>query len=99
MRKFNRSGYCTEFSIKNLKETVTVYGWVQKKRELGRLVFIDLRDRSGIIQLALDDSADEKLFEIIHKELKVVSDYFRQVNLETGEIEVKFGKLVEQLIL
>ena len=102
MRKFNRSGYCTEFSIKNLKETVTVYGWVQKKRELGRLVFIDLRDRSGIIQLALDDSADEKLFEIIHKikpedviEAKGIirERAAKNKNIPTGEIEVEIKEL------
>ena len=40
----------TDFNIKNVNEEVTLYGWVQKKRDLGGLTFIDLRDRSGIIQ-------------------------------------------------
>ena len=102
MGKFNRSGYCTEFSIKNLKESVTVYGWVQKKRELGGLVFIDLRDRSGIIQLALDDTAAEKLFETAHKikpedviEAKGIirERAAKNKNLLTGEIEIEIKEL------
>ena len=47
MKKYNN----TDFNINNVKQVVTLYGWVSKKRNLGGLVFIDLRDRSGIIQL------------------------------------------------
>ena len=43
----------TDFNIKNLEEIVELYGWVSKKRNLGGLIFIDLRDRSGIIQLVV----------------------------------------------
>lgn len=45
MQGLHRSHRCTEVSNKNIGETVTVMGWVQKKRNLGSLIFVDLRDR------------------------------------------------------
>ena len=45
----------TDISIKDIDKEVTLYGWVQKKRNLGGVLFIDLRDRSGLIQLVLND--------------------------------------------
>ena len=53
----------TDFNIKNIKETVELYGWVAKKRNLGGLIFIDLRDRSGIIQLVV--RPEQKDYEIV----------------------------------
>ena len=55
MRGLHRSHRCTEVSNANIGETVTVMGWVQKRRNLGSLIFIDLRDRSGILQLVFDE--------------------------------------------
>ena len=57
-----RSHKCTELSTVNIGETVTVMGWVQKQRNLGSLVFVDLRDRSGIVQLVFTDK-DGEMFE------------------------------------
>ena len=54
MRGLKRTHRCTEVSNKNIGETVTVMGWVQKKRNLGSLVFADLRDRSGLLQIVFD---------------------------------------------
>ena len=51
MKGLHRSHRCTEVSSANIGEKVTVMGWVQKRRNLGSLIFIDLRDSSGIVQL------------------------------------------------
>lgn len=51
-----RTNYCNDFDISDVGKEVTVCGWVQKQRDLGQLIFIDLRDRTGIVQLAFDES-------------------------------------------
>ena len=62
MQGLHRSHRCTEVDRKNIGETVTVMGWVQKRRNLGSLIFIDLRDRTGILQLVFDEN-DGQVFE------------------------------------
>ena len=57
MQGLHRSHRCTEVSNQNIGETVTVMGWVQKRRNLGSLIFIDLRDRSGILQLVFNEES------------------------------------------
>ena len=58
-----RTCYCAELSEKNIGERVCVMGWAQKQRDLGALIFIDLRDRTGIVQLAFDDSTEKSIFD------------------------------------
>ena len=58
-----RTCYCAELSEANIGQSVCVMGWVQRQRDLGALIFIDLRDRTGIVQLAFDDSTAPELFK------------------------------------
>ena len=85
----------TDFNIKNVNEEVTLYGWVQKKRDLGGLTFIDLRDRSGIIQLVVrpDDKCHELAAtlksEAVIKVIGTISEReSKNSKIPTGEIEV-----------
>ena len=90
----------TDINIKNIGEEVTLYGWVNKKRNLGSLLFIDLRDRSGIIQLALKP---ENKFYQLAEELKneyvikvigtVVERENKNKNIPTGDIEIDVKNL------
>ena len=85
----------TSINLKNVGEEVTLYGWVNKKRNLGGLIFIDLRDRSGIIQLTVNP--DSEVYEIASS-LKneyvikvkgiVLERQNKNKNLKTGDIEV-----------
>ena len=86
----------TSVGKKNVGETVTLYGWVNRKRDLGGLIFIDLRDRSGIIQLVVDpksgvyDLASTLKNEYVIKVSgKVVLRKEANKNLQTGEIEIE----------
>ena len=90
----------TDFNIKNVGEVVTLYGWVAKKRNLGGLIFIDLRDRSGIIQLVVNpDNKYYDLAESLKNEyvIKVVGNITeresKNQNLLTGDIEVIINEL------
>ena len=61
MSGLRRTNYCAE--TEEIGKEVVVGGYVQKIRDMGNLIFIDLRDRTGIVQLAFDDSTDRKVFE------------------------------------
>ena len=63
MSGLKRSCYCAEVSVQDIGKELVVTGWVQRTRDLGNLVFIDLRDRSGILQLAFDDKTDRAVLE------------------------------------
>ena len=104
MKGLHRSHRCTEVSNKNIGETVTLMGWVQKNRNKGGIMFVDLRDRSGIIQLIFENgSIDEEGFE---KAAKLRSEFVIAVtgvvearsgavntNMATGDIEVRVNSL------
>ena len=104
MKGLKRTHRCTEISTANIGETVTLMGWVQKSRNKGGIIFVDLRDRSGIVQLIFENgSIDEEGFE---KATKLRSEFVVAVtgvvearsgavnsNLKTGEIEVRANSL------
>ena len=58
-----RTDYCGTLTAKDVGRTVTLCGWVQRQRDLGSLIFIDLRDRTGIVQLAFDENTDKAVFD------------------------------------
>lgn len=99
-----RTARCGEFTAKDIGKTVCVMGWAQRQRDLGSLIFIDLRDRSGILQLAFDEKTDKEVFD---RAFTVRSEYVLlakgtvrargegAVNkkMATGEIEVAVHEL------
>ena len=99
MNGLKRTHRCGELSIANAGETVTIMGWVQKNRNKGGLVFIDVRDRSGIIQVVFEEGSTDAA--LIEKAARLRSEYVVAIvgmvakrsgavneNLSTGEIEV-----------
>ena len=90
----NRTHHNGQLRIENVGESVQLIGWVAKKRNLGALVFVDLRDRYGITQIVFDESFDERLREvkneyILSVEGDVVERSSKNPNLPTGDIEIQ----------
>lgn len=104
MRGMKRTHRCTEVTTANIGETVTLMGWVQKSRNKGGIIFVDLRDRTGIMQLIFENGdIDEAGFE---KATRLRSEFVIAVtgvvearsgavntNLKTGEIEIRVNTL------
>ena len=63
LQDFHRSHYCGDLRLADAGKTVSVCGWVQRQRDLGGLIFVDLRDRTGLVQLSFDDGTDKAIFE------------------------------------
>ncbi|MGG3853006.1 aspartate--tRNA ligase [Caldifermentibacillus hisashii] len=101
---FGRTYYCGEISEKNEGETVVLKGWVQKRRDLGGLIFIDLRDRTGIVQVVFNPDVSKEALAIADG---VRSEYVLDVQgkvvlrekgtenpkLKTGKIEIHCEKV------
>lgn len=103
MKGLKRTHRCAELSSANIGEIVTVMGWVQKNRNKGGIVFVDLRDRSGILQIVFEG---EEKAELIEKAAKLRSEFVVAIvgkvearsgavnpNLATGEIEIRAEEL------
>ena len=84
-----RTDYCGTFTAKDIGRKVTVAGWVQRQRDLGALIFIDLRDRTGIVQLAFDDTTEKEIFE---KAFQARSEF---VLMASGEVRERSSKNME----
>ena len=100
-----RTHYCGDLRRANIGENVCLMGWVQRARDLGGLIFIDLRDRTGLVQLAFDDTTDRQVFaeaSRTHSEYVVVakgavrerSSINKQIPTGEIEIEVKEYKIL-----
>ena len=99
-----RTHMCATLSAANVGERVCVMGWAQKQRDLGALIFIDLRDRTGIVQLAFDQNTDKEIFD---KAFGIRAEFVLcakgvvrrrgegavNKNLPTGEIEIAVDEL------
>ncbi|MBR4859564.1 MAG: aspartate--tRNA ligase [Clostridia bacterium] len=102
MTGLKRTNYCGDLRLSDAGKTVTVAGWVQRQRDLGALIFIDLRDREGIVQLAFDESTSKDVFE---KAASARSEYVlmaqgvvrersaKNTEIPTGEIEIEVTDL------
>ncbi len=97
-----RTRYCGDFRIENDGESATVFGWVQKQRDKGGLIFIDLRDRTGIVQLTFDETTEREVFD---KAKSCRSEYVlaavgtvrqrssKNPDIPTGDVEIAVSEL------
>lgn len=102
MNGLKRTDYCGTLNADFVGKEVTVAGWVQRRRDLGALIFIDLRDRTGIVQLAFDDNTEREVFD---KAFTVRSEYVlmakgvvrerssKNKDIPTGDIEIEVKDL------
>ncbi len=102
VKGLKRTDYCGVFREADAGREVTVFGWVQRQRDLGQLIFVDLRDRTGILQLAFDEDTDRAVFEkaaTLHSEYVVAAvgkirvRTSKNPELPTGDIEVAVSEL------
>ncbi len=92
MQGLKRTHRCAELSSANVGETVTIMGWVQKNRNKGGLVFVDVRDRSGIIQVVFEEGKSDA--ELIEKAARLRAEYVVAI---VGKIEKRSGTGNEKL--
>ncbi|MDR1564492.1 MAG: aspartate--tRNA ligase [Oscillospiraceae bacterium] len=97
-----RTHYCGDLRSADIQREVIVFGWVQRRRDLGQLIFVDLRDRTGIVQLAFDDNTAKEIFE---KAASLRSEYVLAArgivrlrssinkDIPTGDIEIEVTEL------
>lgn len=92
-----RTHYCGTVRMTDCGQQVTVCGWVQRQRDLGKLIFIDLRDRTGIVQLAFDEHTDAGIFQkafaarsefVLMAQGEVRERASKNPDLPTGDVEI-----------
>ena len=97
LKGLSRTHYCGTLRMEHVGQEVTLCGWVQRQRDIGQLIFVDLRDRTGIAQLAFDDATDRTVFD---KAFTVRGEYVlaakgvvrerssKNPDIPTGDVEV-----------
>lgn len=102
MSGIKRTDYCGSFTAKDVGREVTVCGWTQRQRDLGALIFIDLRDRTGVVQLAFDENTEKSVFD---KAFSVRSEFVlaavgtvrersaKNSEIPTGDVEIEVKEL------
>ena len=102
MNGLKRTHYCGTLTKNEIGQEVVVCGWVQRQRDLGALIFVDLRDRTGIVQLAFDDNTDREIFDkafalrsefVVMAKGKVRMRSSINNEIPTGEIEIEVDTL------
>ena len=100
---FKRTHMCGTLNISNVGQDVVLNGWVAKRRNLGGLIFVDLRDKTGIVQVTFDDKIPKELFDkadslrseyVVGVKGKVLERSAKNENIATGEVEVFATDLV-----
>ncbi len=94
---FKRTHKCGELTLKNKDEKVVLNGWINKRRNLGGLIFCDLRDKTGLVQIVFNDDVEKSIFEeadklrnefVVGIKGTVKERESKNLELKTGEIEV-----------
>ena len=103
MHGLKRTHRCTELSAANVGQEVVVMGWVQRRRNLGQILFITLRDRSGLLQLSFNENTEKELFEkastlrseyvIAARGMVVSRGADANKSMQTGDIEIDVKEL------
>ena len=104
MQKFDRTSYCGKITENLLGQEVTVAGWVHRRRDHGGLIFVDLRDRSGLVQIVFNPDFAKNVHEIAHTlrseyvvwiKGKIIPRTLETVNndLATGKVEIQASEL------
>ena len=102
MTGLKRTDYCGDLRLTDAGKEVVVAGWVQRQRDLGALIFIDLRDRTGIVQLAFDEECEKEVFDkafsarsefVLMARGEVRERSAKNKDIPTGEIEIAVKEL------
>nr|MDF9463080.1 OB-fold nucleic acid binding domain-containing protein [Lactobacillus amylovorus] len=98
-----RTDYCGNITEKYIGQDVNLYGWVQRVRNLGNLVFIDLRDREGLVQIVVNKDSGKELMDIadslgneyvLQVKGKVVKRSEVNPDMKTGQVEVDATEII-----
>ncbi len=99
-----RTKYAGDVTLSDLNQTVTLKGWVQKRRDLGAIIFVDLRDRAGIVQIVFRENASKELHDLavtlrneyvieVTGQVKKRAEGEANHHLKTGEVEIEVSEL------